>query len=221
MLKCYCSNCLQKTHHKSLFIKKIGSKSNDDYHWQQSFEIIECCGCENIQFREIFGDETMMNYTSDGEESEHYNEENLYPLSLINHKPIKKIYGLPYKIKTIYLETLEAFKVKSYILTGVGFRAIIEAVCIDNNIKGKNLQIKIENLLKEKLITKKECDRLHSIRFLGNDSIHEMLSPEPNKLYVVLTIIEHLLNNLYLIDKDANRVLETIINKYYEFEELL
>ena len=48
-----------------------------------------------------------------------------------------------------------------------------------------------------------------------------MLAPEPKKLFVVLNIVEHLLNNLYLIDKDADNVLETIINKYNEFEELV
>lgn len=220
MTKNYCQKCLQKTNHNSLFKKEIGSKPNDDFGWSKSFEVIECSGCETIQFREIYGDEDMV-YSNDGEEGEHYNEEICYPLSIENHTALKKLHWLPYKIKTIYLETLEAIKVKSYILAGVGFRAIIEAICIDKDIKGKNLQNKIDNLLKEKLITQRESNRLHSIRFLGNDSIHEMLSPEPKKLFVVLDLVEHLLNNLYLIDQDADNILETIISNYTEFEELV
>ena len=165
MSKSYCPICLQNTHHNSLFKKEIGSKPKDEFSWSKSFEVIECCGCENIQFREIYDDEDMVSYSHDGAECERYDEETCYPLSLENHKSLKNIFGLPYKIKTVYLETLEALKVKSYILAGVGFRAIIEAVCIDKDIKGKNLQVKIDNLLQEKLITQKECNRLHSIRF--------------------------------------------------------
>jgi transcriptional regulator CtsR len=199
----------------------VSSISDEDFHWREEFEIIECAGCENTQFRYTYGDETMARYDDNGEDVEYYDEIKCYPLSLNGHENLKNLYGLPLKIKTIYNETLEAFKVKSYILTGVGFRAIIEAICIDKNIAGKNLQQKINNLLKEKLITEKESKRLHSIRFLGNDSVHEMLSPEPKKLFIVLGIVEHLLNNLYLIDLNIDDYLDTMITEYNDFEELI
>lgn len=199
----------------------MSSSSDDDFHWTEEFEIIECAGCENTQFRYTYGDESMANYNSDGEELDYYYDITCFPLSLKNHKPLKKLYGLPPKIKTMYNETLEAFKVKSYILAGVGFRTIIEAICLENKIVGKNLQQKINNLLKQKLITEKESKRLHSIRFLGNDSVHEMLSPDPKKLFIVLDIVEHLLTNLYLIDLNIDDYLETVITEYDEFEELI
>ncbi len=224
MEKTYCPICKQRTNHKSIHKKEIGNNANDDFYWSASYEIVECAGCENIQFRKAYHDENMEDYhtTPDGGEAvRSYEEIVCYPFSLENHNELSYLYGLPAKIRAIYQETLEAFKVKSYILTGAGFRAVIEAVCIDKNIKGKDLQQKINNLLKEKLITEKESKRLHSIRFLGNDSIHEMLKPEPRKLYIVLEIIEHLLNNIYLIDQNAEGYLETVINDYEEFEQLI
>lgn len=221
MSKCYCPKCRELTNHISLHKKQIGSVPDDDFSWFEIFEIVECAGCENIQFKKTLGDESMISYNSYTEQDEYSEEVVLFPTPLKKHVPLVNEYSLPPKIKAIYRETLDSFKAGSYILTGVGFRAIIEAVCIDKSIKGKDLQQKINNLLKEKLITEKECKRLHSIRFLGNDSVHEMLKPELRTLYIVLEIIEHLLRNIYLIDLNIGNHLDTIINEYSQFEELL
>src|SRR5690606_30780536 len=74
---------------------------------------------------------------------------------------------------------------------------------------------------RNKLITEKESKRLHSIRFIGNDSVHEMKAPREESLKIVLNIIEHLLNNLYLIDYNSQNHLETVIDQFGEFTELL
>ncbi len=221
MTKNYCERCKQETNHNVIFSKSIGSKPDDDFHWGSTYEVIECCGCELIKFRETYADESMVHYDYDGNEREEYDEQKTFPPYIEKHEIISNLYSIPYKIRTIYLETIQAFKANSLILTGVGFRAIIEAICIEENILGNNLQEKTNNLLAQKLITQKEANRLHSIRFLGNDSIHEMLVPDIQLLRIVLTIIEHLLENLYTIDSEANSLLETVINKYGEFEEII
>jgi len=221
MGKAYCPKCRQNTNHKSLFKKDTGSVGPQvDFHWSEIFEIIECAGCENIQFKKTYNDESMEAYSSDGEGVISYDEIICYPFSLKNHNKLHYLWGLPVKIRAIYEETLEAFKAKSYILTGAGFRAIIEAVCIDKGING-DLKQMIDNLLNKKFITEKERNRLHSIRFIGNDSIHEGVKPDEKTLFIVLEIVEHLLNNLYLIDSNAEDHLETIINDYNKFEELV
>jgi hypothetical protein len=58
----------------------------------------------------------------------------------------------------------------------------------------------LNKLLANGLITKKASERLHSIRYIRNDSIHELKEPEEEQLLLVLEIIHHLLNDLYLID---------------------
>jgi hypothetical protein len=156
------------------------------------------------------------------ESGNHQNSEIInYPRNLKEHKINSNVYYLPKNIKTIYLETIEAFKSRCYLLAGVGFRGVIEAICLEENIKGNNLEQKIKNLSKNKLITEREEKRLHSIRFLGNDSVHEMVVPSKKKLFIVLEIVEHVLNNLYLIDKNAASELDSIIDDYEKFKELL
>lgn len=218
--KDYCPNCQQITNHKCLFIVSENSDNDADFHWEQNYETIQCLGCENIQFRNRYSNEDMVIYVDDVIE-EPYNESKYYPKSLSNHSLLKNLYHLPNKLRIVYIETIEALKNNCYLLAGVGLRAIIEAICLDQNITGRNLEIKINNLVRNKLITEKDGNRLHSIRFLGNDSVHEMEVPKEEKLRIALDIAEHLLKNLYLIDIDVNQHLDTIISEYVDFKNLL
>jgi hypothetical protein len=220
MNKDYCPECCLQTNHDILFTEKIISDPSDDFHWSIQFEVIRCKGCDNIQFRHIYGDESMF----DGDENGgivYYDERKYFPGSIIGHSGIKNFYEIPTKIRIVYLETLEALKANCYLLAAVGLRAVIEAVSIDQKIAGKNLEQKINNLSKNRLITDNDANRLHGIRFLGNDSVHEMEVPNEAKLSIALNIVEHLINNLYLIDIEANKHLDTVISNYEDFKNLL
>ena len=212
----YCSNCRRLTNHKILHAKKV-SGHEDDFSWHEAFQIVECLGCENVCFRKEYGDQDMIYYDEANGDAEYYTDVNNYPLHLDGHIPLDYTHFLPHSIRVVYHETIEALKVKSYILTAVGFRTIIEAICLDNNVSGKNLEQKIKNLSKDRFITENEEKRLHSIRFLGNDSVHEMTVPPKAKLFTVLEIVEHLLKNIYLIDKVSMSSLETVIDTFENF----
>lgn len=220
MKKDYCPRCYQNTNHKSLFKEHICSRSYDDFQWSEDYEIIKCDGCDNIQYRTTYSDETMTAYNPDGDYEVDYSDYKYYPKNLKEHKILKNIYHIPDRIRIVYIETIEAMKNNCYLLSGVGLRAIIEAICIEQNIAGRNLELKINNLSKNKLITEKDSNRLHTIRFLGNDSVHEMDVPKEDKLNIALKIVENLIDNLYLIDIDANMHLDTIITDYETFRNL-
>lgn len=209
----YCTSCQSETKHTICATKTING-AFDEY--MEMYQIVECKGCENLSFRIETHDYLMVT-----EEDETPITVLSYPEYLKGHTYLKGYHLLPEKIKDIYLQTILAFRGRSYLLTGAGFRAVIEAICIEEKIKGHNLEQKINNLTKNRLITDKEAERLHSIRFLGNDSIHEMEIPKEHKLFIVLDIIENLLKNLYIIDRQAKSVLDTIIKDYSDFETLL
>lgn len=218
--KDYCPNCHQKTNHKTLFVKKKYSIPEDYFSWCDSYDLIECLGCENIQFREIYTDDSMI-YTSEEGYDENYYDIKYFPNHLVNHQELDNFSFLPNNVKNIYLETLEAMKNNCKILAGVGLRAIIEATCNSLSISGKNLQQKIDELSNAKYITKKDSERLHSIRFLGNDSVHDMDVPSQDKLLIALEVVEHLIKDIYLLDIDMNRHLDTIITTYTDFKNVL
>jgi len=226
MEKCYCPNCTGQTKHNVIFEKLKRQDPLDDFKWYQKHQMIECCGCENIQFRIIYSDETMVkSFYHDGEgqypDHEYFEDHKLYPPFITEHKILRNLYCLPEKIRIVYNETLEAIKSGSYILAGVGLRALIEAITLDQKIGKGNLQVRINKLVTQKLITQNEADRLHAIRFLGNDSVHEMDVPQFSKIQIALEITEHLIKNLYLINVEVQKHLDAMINNYGEFRDLV
>jgi len=218
MNKDYCPICCLPTNHKILFSENTGSEIDDDFHWNHKYQVIQCNGCDNLQFRSVYSDESM--FSGYDEQERGFEENKYYPHSINGHSTIDNYYYIPDKIRVVYLETLEAIKSNCYLLSGVGLRAIIEAIALEQNIIGRNLEQKINNLLRNKLITEKDAHRLHSIRFLGNDSVHEMEVPKESKIRIALSIAEQLLNNLYLIDIEASQHLDTIITNYEDFKNM-
>jgi hypothetical protein len=213
----YCSICRHDTKHQVLFELKEKTKYGE---YETLKQTVECLGCENKSFR--IEEHRYWDTFEDALGNERYRLEiQLFPNCLKGHTEVRAIYNVPEKIREVYNQTILAFKGRSNLLTGVGFRAVIEAICIQEKIKGSNLEIKINNLAKNRLITDREAERLHSIRFIGNDSVHEMEVPNDSKLFLVLEIIENLLKNLYIIDAQAKSVLDTIIKNYTDFEDLL
>ena len=67
----------------------------------------------------------------------------------------------------------------------------------------------------------RESKRLHSIRFLGNDALHEIEKPKKAQLDILLEIINHLLSNLFINDRIIKGKIDTIIDDYKDFKNLL
>ncbi len=218
----YCKNCLQETKHQILFQKESNDgKEDNPFLLSNKFQIVECRGCENISMRHELVEIYITFDKNDDDETETDTTVKIFPPQIYYHKPIEQLNLLPKIIRTVYEQTILALKGESNLLSAVGFRAVIEAICIVENIKGNNLEQKINNLAKNRLITEKESERLHSIRFLGNDSVHEMEIPNENKLGMVRDIIEHLLNNLYILDSNSQSLLDTIVKDYEKFKSLV
>nr|WP_198999884.1 DUF4145 domain-containing protein [Flavobacterium sp. ASV13] len=218
-IKSYCRSCCNDNNHIVLFREKING-DDDNYNYATEYLTVSCSGCSLISFREDFHDYEQV-FPTEYDEWEHPITTTLYPPYLRNHKHIENYWRLPNSIEGIYKESIDALKADCKLLSGAGFRAVIEAICLDKNIKGRNLEFKINNLAKEGLITKKECERLHSIRFLGNDSIHEMKVPKKDQLIIVLNIVEHILKNIYLIDLEIDTKLDLPINDFDNFKKLI
>jgi hypothetical protein len=218
-IKNYCPACCRRTNHLVLFSKEVHSDS-DIYIETYYYSVIECAGCSYISYLTENVDAEDLIQDGEGNWLPSISIE-VFPKVIKNRKQAIEAYYLPDKIKTVYSEAIKAFAAECYLLSGVAFRAVIEAICLEKKIAGRDLSTKITNLVKSKLITEKEAERLHPIRFMGNDSVHEMAVPTTKALYIVLNIIEHLLNNLYIIDEQIKYNLETVISNFADFKILL
>ncbi|MEJ5960756.1 DUF4145 domain-containing protein [Pedobacter immunditicola] len=219
--KYFCQKCNGARNHKALFeLKKSGEEGYGSFQWIHYHRVIECLGCENISFLYVYGDSSMIREGEHGE-PDYYNEEEIFPYHLTKGRELTHKYMIPQNIRNIYIETINAFKIKSLLLTAAGFRAIIEAICNHLKIKKANLEERI-NLLHDKgHLTKSESRRLHSIRFLGNSALHEIAIPKMEQLDILVDIINHLLGNLFINDKLMKDKLETVIDEYLEFVRII
>jgi hypothetical protein len=219
--KLFCNNCKglrnQKEVHK---LEKRGGDEEGDFQWYRSYSIIQCNGCDSISFYQVYGDTEMYGHGPYGEQ-EYFYDEFVYPPYLKRGEVIQQLHYLPEKIRVIYSETIASFKSNSSILTAGGLRAIIEAICNNLKITGKNLGERIDGLSEKGHLTLAESKRLHSIRFLGNDALHEIEKPKDSHLYLLLEIINHLLSNLFVNDKKMKGKIETMIDSYDDFIRLI
>ncbi len=126
-------------------------------------------------------------------------------------------------MRRIYRETIECFNNEIYTLCAAGLRSIVEGICKDQGIKDgpitvtendgssktvrkRNLHGKISGLCEKGILTKKNSDILHELRFLGNEAVHELSQPSPEELTLAIEIIEHIIDALYKIPEKARQL---------------
>lgn len=120
---------------------------------------------------------------------------------LVTHKEYMK---LPRPLKAIYREVIVSFNHDLLILCAVGLRALLEGICADKQIGGKNLYKQIEGL--KQYLPDNIVDNLHTFRFIGNEAVHELKTPSKYGLKQCIDVIEDLLNFLYELDYKVGRL---------------
>lgn len=218
-VKCYCASCDRTTIHTIVSSESMTSP-DELYWWTTSYCIVKCCGCETVSFLTETTEEGNVNYDDNGELF-YQKEYRTFPHHKPFAKPINNLWPIPSNIANIYKETISALDNSSFLLAAAGFRVIVEAICLDIQIEGKTLETKINNLCKKGIITKNDRDRLHSIRFMGNDSVHSIKKPDTLQIRLVLDIIHNMLNGLYVLTDKCKEILEGPISNYNDFLNLL
>lgn len=214
-----CANCSRDTWHSIL---KSYSENDKEYGMEIRYQIVRCCGCHTTSFRkEVLDYEGA--YPSDENEDEWVIPKDItcFPSILRGHRELEDAWDLPRTVRAIYTQSIQAIKDDSTILAGIGLRATIEAICNDRGIAGKTLEKRIDALAKGGVISQKDSERLHAIRFLGNDAAHEIKMVDAKNLLIALRIIEHLLINIYFLDEEADKKLDTILRGFDQFTTLL
>lgn len=217
-IKSYCRDCCKKTNQKVL--SEHAESHREEYQYDISYQILQCLGCDTKCFRKVFYDLEAA-YPTYNDSWEIPEDITVYPKAVEGHKQIDDLWELPDIVKIIYSEVLMALREESKVLAGLGLRAAVEAVCNDLNILGKSLEVRINKLASSGYISKNDAERLHGIRFMGNDAAHDIKTPKDATLSVALQIVEHLIVSVYILEKKANGNLETTVSRYEVFEILL
>jgi len=212
-----CASCDRKTFHQVLH-KHVDSEY--EYRMDTVHEMLRCRGCHTLSFRKVVIDHES-GYFDHEDEWQSPQEVTCYPRVLEGYSELEDIADVPQPVRDIYSQSVQAIRDDANILAGIGLRATVEAICNDRSIAGRNLEKRIDGLAKAGLISHKDAERLHAIRFLGNDAAHDIKTTKTANLLIALRIIEHLLVTLYILDNEADGRLDTIIKSFDQFDALL
>jgi hypothetical protein len=86
-----CEQCSKETNHEVIATQTKKSSHEDEYNWSTDYQIVMCCGCDTISFRE----EKMHEYDYDPETGEPILTVKLYPPRMAGRRPFENCYYLP------------------------------------------------------------------------------------------------------------------------------
>ena len=191
----YCRRCLGKTNHSILCSRTEEADPEEFEIWRRTHYLAQCAGCETYCY--ATATETAENL--DPNSGEMVPEWTVYPTSEGEKEPLEKYYLFPTRVKGIYLEVIKSINGDLLLLSAIGLRALLEAICKDQEVKGRNLVKLIDGLADEGVLSKKQSGILHGLRFMGNAAAHEIERPDREEVLAALGIAEAMLNVIYVL----------------------
>jgi hypothetical protein len=170
----------------------------------EDFQIVQCRGCDSLSFRKDFRstDEFGVGEERGGEIL--LGHEEIYPPRVVGRPIVDRFHLLPHEVKAIYLETHKALCSQQPVLTGIGIRALIETVCKERVIPGRNLAERIDGLVDAGVLTKSGAEILHKLRTMGNLAAHEVRPHSESELGMAFGVVDHLLLGVYILPSMSN-----------------
>lgn len=199
-----CGRCDNETNHNVLLNRKLAEDTLDNNDKVimtifYEYNFLECLGCEfpslllktrvvNKKNKKTYTNfEVFPNYTSRSDEGIFLKDE--------------EILKLPPLVRSLYNEIEEIFECNSSIISGLGLRTLLEAICVQEKIAGGNLKQKIDNMHKNGFVPTKSLHVLHNLREFGNITAHQIKKPTQKTLDNYLKIINHTLINIYILPR--------------------
>lgn len=208
--RAHCNTCGGARNHKELGSASYSWQSYADDPREDSgtsyFYILQCQGCEDTRFlHERWTDEQEDN------RGKRFSIDTYYPPSTFRPLP-RWCQQLPHKSPSavLLLEVYRAMQNDAPALAAMGIRAIIEMLIIekvgDQGTFAKNLQTFCE----KGFISKVQLSTLEAALEIGHASIHRGFTPSLWHLELALDIAEALLQQLYLLTKEASYAVRTV-----------
>lgn len=201
-IRVHCGECKRHTNHAVLAQREVKSHPDEEYHWGETHYFCQCAGCDSYCY--------AVAEWSEGDWNPHTGEMDYrwktYPRSRGERLPIDDVHELPNKVRVMYLEILGAVNAQLPVLTAIGLRALIEAICKDRGVQAGNLERLIDGLATNGVLSQAQAAILHSHRFLGNVAAHEIESARPRELVAALEIAEAMLRTIYILPGLSNQI---------------
>jgi len=197
-----CEKCGGDRNHR--VVKQHEEKFEDPEaaYWEvDRYQVCKCRGCDSVRF--CHENYVIGGYGPDGEYAP---TTKVYPVPSTQRRPVRTPLRKIPVVGEIYRETVGAINAGLFVLAAAGIRAIVEGVCKDRRIRGKNLKEKIDGLAAKGFLAERQASFLHEARYLGNTALHKIKRPSESSVMLGLDIVEGLLNAIYLLADKARHL---------------
>lgn len=206
----YCNSCQHETNHvcrldEFSFVRLDEDEDIDTYGVEvDGLRLWSCAGCDEWTIEKYAALTVVEEYDALIDPKRIWST--YLPERTRFYAKLKQYHLLPPTLVQVYQEVLHSYNSDLVILCAVGIRTLLEGICADQEIRGGNLFQKIEGL--SDMLPKNIVSNLHSLRFLGNEAAHELVSPDREEIHLAIQLIEDLLNFLYDLDYRASLLKE-------------
>jgi len=160
--------------------------------------IWSCAGCENVTFEyEMLFRDTE----GDGGWKSHHSRH----FSALSRTQAKDFRMLGPELSRLYGELLTCSDHDCLLLCTIALRGLIEGVCRDKGVTGRDLKDRISGLIRF-LPSPNLIEALHGLRLAGNDAVHEFQAFTRDEVDSAIEVMEDLLNFLYDLDYKASQI---------------
>lgn len=201
-MKVYCFECRKHTNHRIIAEEKVHTDPDCPVIYGETHYFCQCQGCDT----HVYAISSWNEEHFDPRTREVELTWKTYPHSEGERESVTNTYDFPPKIRTLYLEIVDAINAQLPVLAAIGLRAMIEAICKERGVSAPNLQALIDGLAANGILTSAQADILHSHRFLGNVAAHEAVPAKPAELVAALEIAENMLRLIYTIPKLSQQI---------------
>jgi hypothetical protein len=181
---------------------------------QADWEIWQCCGCDEVTFKETWFTSEDRDYDGSPLPTIHF-----YPPRTQTWVKPKEYRRLPDHLEDLYEEIIKTFNDRAFVLSAGGLRALLEGICVDQGVtRGPDAAGKVVKTLEGKINGLKDLDNvpasivenLHGFRFLGNTALHELDRPPAEDLAEAIEVIEDVMNVIYELDYKSARLYKRV-----------
>lgn len=199
--KCHCNSCQNETVHNILKTAKTSweAPTDPDVFGSDTYEMLQCCGCERVSLRHIEFFSEARDIDFDGTAT------TIYPPS-VNRRPPSWIDDLPHTTRRLLSEVYIAVAADARALAVMGMRSIIDEVANDKVGDCGGFDKKLEALVAGEFISTYEKEVVEAAVDCGHAVTHRAHYPSLPELESTLDITEHLLHGAYVLREKAEKL---------------
>jgi hypothetical protein len=197
-----CSSCKRETHH-TVLTSALETDGDENVTLWTHWQVVRCGGCKSVSFRKA----QFFSEDYDAEIGEIPGTITYYPAPLTTRMTFENdLEALPEGVREVYEEAHKALSIGLRVLSAIGIRALVEAVCMERKAKSWGLKDKLDDLVKANLLTRDEEKILIRVAVLGDAGAHRAQPGTDEALNAAMEVAEHLLVKLYRLPVIARQL---------------